>query len=126
MCIHVAAINYMADTALLSEMTVDELVSFLDKKAQKFKGQINELESAIGMVFLGRNYGWKVVYLVHSRRTVNKYEKLLDIDVKTSFPETTKFSDRSLAYKIAKTLGNFWKATKGEYEGYDTTSPVLE
>src|SRR5690606_1076859 len=42
-----------------------------------FVGQLDELESAIGMLRLGHHMGWKVLYMIHSKKTVRKYEEIL-------------------------------------------------
>lgn len=95
--------------------------------AKDFEGQGPNLESAIGMLFVGRLYGWKVLYLIHSRRTVDKYAEILGIgDVQSFFPAETELSRKSVGYKIAQTVGNFWKAVKGEYKDKDARSPLFE
>lgn len=85
-----------------------------------FKGQATELESAIGMLYVGRHFGWRVMYLIHSRNTISKYEKILGINVKEEFPELGPRSDKSLAWRAAKTMSNYWKIVKGEITGIKT------
>lgn len=88
----------------------------LDKVAyavNNFKGQAPELESAIGMLFVGHAFGWKILYVIHSVRTVQKYERTLGITVKETFPEETDHSDRSLGFQIASKLTNFWRVMRG-------------
>ncbi len=98
----------------------------IDQISEKFIGQAPDLESAIGMLMVGRLFGWKVLYLVHSRRTINKYVEILGIsDCQEFFPAETENSKRSMGYKIASKVSNFWKAVKGEYPGKDTRSPML-
>lgn len=92
----------------------ESLMPIVTKAIREFKGQGPELESAIGMLFVGHAYGWKVIHLIHSTATVRKYEKILDIKVKEEFQAETSYSDRSYGYSIAKKLSNFWKAVKGE------------
>lgn len=116
----------MTDAPKIQDMTSDDLVQMIDKISAKFVGQSDDLESAIGMLFLGRAYGWKMLYLVHSRRTMNKYADILKIDPQQFFPAETELSERSVGYKIARSLSNFWKAVKGEYAGKDTRSKLLE
>lgn len=75
---------------------------------------LDEMESALGMYVLGFHVGWKVLYLVHSKRTIRKYEELLGIKVKEVFPEVGPDADRTVAYKIIEAASNFWKAVSGE------------
>ena len=79
-------------------------------------GAATELESALGMLYLGHAFGWKVLYIIHSASTVRKYERILGIVAKEEFPEETHHSDRSIAFGVAKKVSNFWKAVRGEVE----------
>lgn len=79
----------------------------------RFQGQGTEIESAVGMLFMGHTFGWKVLYIFHSVATVKKYEEILGIDAKHRFPEFTEHSDRNLGFRIAKTLTNFWRVVRG-------------
>lgn len=81
---------------------------------ERFNGSFDELESAIGMYMTGHYVGWKVLVLVHSKRTIRKYEEILGITLREEFPEEGPESNRSLAYQAAKTVSNFWKAVSGE------------
>jgi hypothetical protein len=77
-------------------------------------GSIDELEQALGMYVLGRHVGWKVLVLMHNKRTIRKYEEILDISVREEFKEEGAASMRSVGYRFAKGLSNFWKAVSGE------------
>ena len=85
-----------------------------DRAVHNFHGTTDELESAIGMYVLGRHFGWKVLYIIHSKKTVKKYEEILGISVRTVFPEEGPEANRSIGYTIAKTFSNFWKVVSGE------------
>lgn len=86
----------------------------VDNAVRNFRGIADELEGAIGMYMLGRHFGWRVLVLVHSKRTIAKYEQILGIKVREEFPEEGPDVDRSIGYSIAKKLSNFWKAVSGE------------
>lgn len=79
-------------------------------------GSFTELESALGMLYMGHAFGWKVLYIIHSASTVRKYERILGIIAKEEFPAETDHSNRSLAFGVAKKVSNFWKAVRGEVE----------
>jgi len=93
------------------------IIPHIDKRTQNFKGQINELEQAIGMWFVGRQFGWKVMFLVHDRKTIAKYEKLLKIDFRNEVPDVGDFAKKSVAWRAVQRVSNFWKAVKGETPG---------
>lgn len=98
----------------VKDFTDDELVALIKNSLDCFQGSADSWESAIGMMFVGKYMGWKVVHLVHSQATVKKYEKILGINVKTDFDPTAENSHRSVAWKAIEGFSNFWKAVKGE------------
>jgi hypothetical protein len=95
-----------ADAAALSRR--------LDEVAHNFKGQFDELENALGMMILGRLMGWKVLVLIHNKRTIRKYEEILGIDVRKEFPEDGPLAYKALAYDFIKKAGEFWKGVSGD------------
>lgn len=80
----------------------------------RFSGQFDELEAAIGMLHLGDQIGWKPLVLIHNKRTIRKYEEILDINIREFFVDEGPSVERSIGYTIAKKIGNFWKAVSGE------------
>ena len=100
--------------AHLSEEQKTDLDRIEKEAVIDFKGQLDELEKAIGMLRLGHHVGWRVLVIAHSKRTIRKYEQILGITFREFFPETGPSSNRSLGYVIASKLENFWKAVSGE------------
>jgi hypothetical protein len=86
----------------------------LDEVARKFIGQFDELESAIGMMTLGRLFGWKILILIHNKRTIKKYEEILGIKVREEFPEEGPLFHKSVAYDFIQKAGEFWKGVSGD------------
>lgn len=80
----------------------------------QFVGQLDELESALGFLRMGFQFGWKPMAIIHSKKTFKKYEQILGINAKEMFPETTPNSDRSVGYAISVKLSNFWKIVNAE------------
>lgn len=100
----------------LSDDATQALVTRLDSLIVNFEGDFHELESAIGMYMVGRIVGWKVLLLLHNKRTIKKYEIILGgINIREEFEPTTDFSNKSIAFKIITKLGNYWKGVNGEY-----------
>lgn len=79
-----------------------------------FSGLIDEFEGAVGMMRLGHHVGWKVLVLIHNKRTIRKYEEILGINIREFFPPEGPSAERSRGYMIAKAIGNFWKAVSGD------------
>ncbi len=86
----------------------------VDNAIRNFHGGADELEGAIGMYMVGRHVGWKVSALIHSKKTILKYEEILGIKVREEFPEEGPDADRTIGYEIIKKLSNFWKAVSGD------------
>lgn len=86
----------------------------LDEVVRNWTGYVDELESALGMYVIGHHFGWKVLYLVHSKKTIRKYEGILGIKITEAFPEFGPDADRTNAFKIINAVSNFWKAVSGE------------
>lgn len=79
-----------------------------------FTGDFDDLESALGILRMGHHFGWKVLVLIHNKRTIRKYEEILGINIREFFPEEGPSTYRSNGYRIATNLGNFWKAVSGD------------
>ena len=80
----------------------------------RFTGQFDEFEAALGMLHVGDHLGWKPLVLIHNKRTIRKYEEILGIQIREFFPPEGPSAERSIGYKLAKKIGNFWKAVSGE------------
>jgi len=91
-----------------------ELMKKLDEAVREFDGQFDELENALGMMLLGRLVGWKVLALIHNKRSIRKYEEILGIKIREAFPEEGPLTHKSVGYEFIKKLGNYWKAVSGE------------
>lgn len=101
----------------LPEISPEEalaLVQRADKSIAEYSGLFDELENAIGMFILGRLVGWKVLVLIHNKRTIRKYEEILGINIREAFPEEGPLAHKSIGLEAIKKLGTFWKAVSGE------------
>lgn len=97
-----------------SRARAEQLVAIANDALNRFEGSADELEKALGMLMLGDYLGWKVLVLIHNKRTIRKYEEVLGISVREFFPEEGPIAMRSLGYSIATELGNFWKVVSGD------------
>jgi len=95
-------------------MNQQETKKTIDLAISKFKGQLPTLEAAIGAFLAGEKLGWKVLYLVHDKSTIRKYEKILGVNFKEILPDETSLSHKSVAWTAVQKVSNFWKAVKGE------------
>jgi len=109
--------NFQKNLKKLANRTVDQAAELerIEKEAiAKFSGQLDQLNAALGMLRMGDHFGWRVLYIIHSKRTIRKYEEILGIKIRELFPEEGPSADRSIGYRIAKEFGNFWKAVSGD------------
>jgi len=91
-----------------------QLRSISVKATENYRGSLPELSAALGMLQIGDLFGWRPLVVVHSKRTIRKYEEILGITVRDFFPEIGPEAKRSLGYLNASRLSNFWKAVSGE------------
>ena len=109
--------NYTRNLKKLADRTVDQAAELerIERHAiANFRGQLDELESALGMLRMGHHFGWRVLVLIHSKRTLRKYEEILGIQVREFFKEEGPSHERSVGYMLAKKIGNFWKVVSGD------------
>ena len=90
-----------------------ELIRIERDAIARFSGQIDDLEAALGVLRIGHHVGWRVLVLIHNKRTIRKYEEVLGITMRDFFPAEGPSHERSRGYSIAKKIGNFWKAVSG-------------
>lgn len=108
----------------MTDLSNNELVKILDSSIENFRGDLTLISKAIGALVLGRKYGWKVMYLIHSKRTIRKYEKILGVCLRDVLPDVGIRADKSLAWSVAKKVSNFWKAVSGEIPGMRSPDTV--
>jgi len=103
--------------AALAQLSDEQKIAAFDKVGTVvagFAGSLEDLEKAVGMLMMGYHFGWKVLLLVHSKRTIKKYEKILNIDIKEFFPAEGPSAKRSMGLGLAKQIGNFWQVVSGD------------
>ena len=79
-----------------------------------YQGDLTQLEAALGMLRIGHHVGWRVLYIIHSKKTIRSYEEILGIKIRDVFPETGPSSYRSFGLNLAMRYSNFWKVVGGD------------
>lgn len=100
--------------AKLNDEQVQQISDIQENAIAAFTGQLDELESALGMLTMGHHFGWKVLYMIHSKKTIRKYEDILGVKIRDIFPEKGPSSYRSFGLNFAEQIGNFWKVAGGD------------
>ena len=85
-----------------------------DKTIKEYKGDIAQLESAIGVLIVGQRMGWKPLLLIHNKRTIRNYEKILGLSFRDEMLEVGDLAHKSYAWTAVQKLENFWKAVSGD------------
>lgn len=94
-------------------MTPEELAERIEIVTKDFSGNVSDLYSALGVLAAGDKLGWRVIRLTTSRGCYAKYQRILGLDFKKTFPEEGIYAKKSLGLTISKTLNNFWNVVKG-------------
>jgi hypothetical protein len=90
----------------------EEINALIDKVSAEFVGQLDDLMAAIGLLTMGKLYGWRVMCLIASRRHWRITNEIFG-DVKKMLPERGKYAHRSWGLKMADKLGNYWDLIRG-------------
>ena len=94
-----------------------EFDQIFDEAVKNYSGHVQTLETAIGALIVGQHIGWKVLLLIHDKKTIRKYEKALGIKFRDYMDETGALSHKSIAWCAVQKVSNFWKAVSGEIPG---------
>lgn len=103
-----------ARIAKLLPEQVEQLRKIEEEAIAEFRGDLCQLEAALGMLRMGHHFGWKVLYIIHSKKTIRNYEDILNIRIRDVFEETGPSSYRSIGFQIAQLYSNFWKVAGGD------------
>lgn len=92
-------------------MNDEELMQKIEEVTSGFQGDISHLYEAVGMIVVGRLFGWRVMRLVSARRAWPDAIKLFG-DPKQLMPERGKYAYKSVGLKIVDELGEYWDVIK--------------
>ncbi|MCH9693883.1 MAG: hypothetical protein K0U72_05185 [Gammaproteobacteria bacterium] len=91
----------------------DELEAYLCKHIANFRGQGSDLQSALGALVLGQHFGWRALRIMHSPKTIRKYDRVLGRKLKDLCPPDTHLADKLLGVRFANKIGAFWDVVTG-------------
>ncbi len=75
-----------------------------DRLCETYKGDLTELQRGIGMYFVGRRLGWKVLFIMHDKKTIKKDEGILKVEFKKEFEPFEDQAKRTNIYKVLKKI----------------------
>jgi hypothetical protein len=103
-----------ASIAKLTEEQEAQLKLIEADAIAEFQGDLTQLEAALGMLRIGHHFGWRVLYIIHSKKTIRTYEGILNRQIRDIFAETGPSSYRSVGFNLAQRYSNFWKVAGGD------------
>ena len=90
-----------------------ELQEVIEVAISTYQGNVDVLESAIGALHVGLRTGWRPLRLMHTHKTFVRYQAALGLDFHEVMPEVGPLAEKSLAWRIASKVKNFWDAARG-------------
>jgi len=98
-------------------MQAKDYLKKIDAAIETYTGDVMLLESAVGTLLVGRHLGWKPLVLMHDKKTLRKYEKILGISFREALDAVGPKAHKSAAWNLSQKISNFWKAVSGEIPG---------
>lgn len=114
MCYALSMTSPQFKTPLIAASDAKLLQDFIHGVITRYRGPAGDLESALGMYLLGRHLGWRALYIIHSKKTVAKYEVILGIEVQEAFEQEGPDANRSAGLQAIAVRSDFWKVVSGE------------
>ena len=93
-------------------MNKEQLDERIEIVCKEFSGQLPDLCQIVGVVVVGRLFGWRVVRLAVSRRVWSMTIKAFG-DPKKLMPERGLLAYKSVGLKITDELGEYWSLISG-------------
>lgn len=93
-------------------MNKEQLEKRIEEVSEQFKGQIPDLYQMVGILVVGRLFGWRVVRLTCSRRVWSLTTKWFG-DPKQYMPERGRLAYKSLGLALVDKLGDYWDFING-------------
>jgi len=96
-------------------MTDSEMVAHLNERVRNFKGDVTELERAIGAYLIGRQVGWKALLVIHDLGTIERFERVLGLKFEApALPADSPYPPKTFAWLAAFEVEGFWGAVMRE------------
>lgn len=93
-------------------ITDEELNAKIIQVCDDFIGQLDDLYAVVGMIVVGRRYGWRVMRLISPRRHWTLASNLFG-DPKYLMPKKGDCYSKSLGCRIIDETGKYWEYIRG-------------
>lgn len=115
-------VNSVEELFIIQPKRDDEEVKRLVYNAIfNFRGDGHDLMTAVGCLYVGRLFGWRVIRLIFSAKKYAEFQRILSMGMESG--QEFKFSDwmrdderlayRSIGLEIVDTAKKFWDTVRG-------------
>lgn len=99
-------------------ITEEELMKKIVDVSENYTGYLDDLTQIVGMVVVGRRYGWRVIRLVNTRRHWALACKQFG-DLKEILPERGDLTRKSIGLAIIDKIGGYWDVISGRTDRHE-------
>jgi hypothetical protein len=92
-------------------MNDEELMLKIEQLTKDYKGDISHFYEVVGMVVVGRLFGWRVIRLVSTDRSWAFACRLFG-DLKELLPERGRYAYKSVGLQMVDRLFDYWEVVK--------------
>ena len=96
----------------MKEISEEEMIKKIEEVSTAFVGQLDDLQSVVGMLAVGRLYGWRVTRLISSKRHWTLACRLFG-DLKELLPPEGVLVDKSVGLAMVDKAGDYWDVISG-------------
>jgi len=97
----------ITDEELVDALVPHNLARKIVQVSSDFRGPIDELYTAVGLIVVGRLFGWRVMRLAAPRKVWTTTNKIFG-DPKLLMQERGEFYHKSLGCRIIDKVGEYW------------------
>jgi hypothetical protein len=112
------------ESEIINEAFNPEIQKMIFDVSANYTGQMDDLYQAVGMLVVGRFYGWRVMRIAGTRPNWKTANQLFG-DLKTLMAEREEFAYRSLGLKMSDELGQYWEIIRGQEKIPDAQKKAL-
>lgn len=100
------------ESEIINEAFTPEIQKMIFDASANYRGQMDDLYQAVGMLVVGRFYGWRVMRIAGTHANWKTANAIFG-DLKTLMKEREEFSHRSLGLDLADQVGKYWEIVRG-------------
>jgi hypothetical protein len=93
-------------------MNREQMNDEIEQVCESFQGQFPDLFQMVGIVVVGRLFGWRVIRLVVPRRIWTMLMRTFG-DPKVWMPERGRLAYKSSGLKMVESMGDYWGFIRG-------------